>query len=149
MKKIVIGIDPGKSGAIVAIDGDCVTINKMPETPKSLLDLLSQYKSKNVVCYLEKVQGLPGMGGASMFTFGKNFGYLEMSLLANEIKFITVTPQKWQKHFQLGVTKKDLGKQWKNHLKAKAEQLFPQIKKITLWSSDALLIAEYGVQIEK
>ena len=141
---IIIGIDPGKSGSLAIINGKSVMVKKMPETPKDLFDFVNKFKGKDVLCYLEKVGGLPGMGGSAMFNFGKGYGHLEMVLIANDIKFITVTPQVWQKYFQIGTTKSKAGKDWKNILKAKAQQLFPKIE-VTLWSADALLIAEYGM----
>jgi hypothetical protein len=52
-----------------------------------------------------------------------------------------VPPKKWQQALGLG-SAKDLTKtQWKNKLKNKAQQLYPQIK-VTLATADALLIYE-------
>ena len=68
-----------------------------------------------------------------------------MALLALGMPTEKVTPQKWQKVYQLGSSKSYTKIQWKNKLKAKAQQLFPSLgKKITLSTSDALLIAEYA-----
>ena len=143
----IIAIDPGKHGGIVVYDVnnkrviECV---QMPETPLDILSFLSIY-SNNSVCYLEKVGGIPGSGGAnSMFNFGKGFGYLEMALLCKKIKTIEVTPQKWQKALQLGNKGNMSTSEWKNKLKQRAQQLFPNIGKITLSTSDALLILEYA-----
>ena len=87
---------------------------------------------------------MPGQGGMAMFTFGKGLGHLEMALLSLGIKTNEVTPQKWQKHFQLGSSTKCASKtEWKNKLKAKAQQLFPN-EKVTLKTADALLIYQYG-----
>lgn len=73
-----------------------------------------------------------------------------MALLALQIPTVTITPQSWQKALQLGTRAKDMSKtEWKNKLKAKAQQLFPYIKKITLAISDALLICEYARIKEK
>lgn len=149
--KKIIAIDPGKNGGIVvySIDKNClVEIAKMPETPLDTLNFLSMY-SQNSVCYLEKVGGLPGMGGSSMFNFGKGFGYLEMALLCKKIPTTEVTPQKWQKELQLGTKGTKSSSEWKNKLKAKAQQLYPNAGKITLATSDALLILEYARITEK
>ena len=92
---------------------------------------------------------MPGQGGMAMFNFGKGFGHLEMALLGMGVPTVEVTPQKWQKSFQLGNSKSCSSKtEWKNKLKAKAQQLFPNIK-VTLWSADALLLYHYGVHTEK
>jgi hypothetical protein len=39
--------------------------------------------------------------------------------------------------------------EWKNKLKARAQQLFPGVGAITLAVSDALLILKYGIDQEK
>lgn len=147
----IIAIDPGAQGgiAIFSVDKDkLIEVVKMPDTPQDLLYLISKYQI-NSKCYLEKVGGLPGMGGASMFNFGKGFGHLEMALLCRKIPTTEVTPQKWQKALQLGTKGHKSTSQWKNKLKAKAQQLYPKVPKITLAISDALLILEYARITEK
>lgn len=146
MSKSYIGIDPGKHGGIAVLDetGAVIDVVKMPETPQDLLGFLSQYK-ENSVCTLERVGGMPGNGGSAMFNFGKGYGHLQMALIALEISTEDVTPNKWEKTYQLGSSGKFSKTEWKNKLKAKAQQLFPSLgKKITLATCDALLIAEYG-----
>lgn len=112
------------------------------------------------------IKGNPAPGSA-MFKFGVGYGGLRMALIACGIPFEEVTPQTWQK--ALGITPREphtktreveikKGKrkgqmrteryggetdmEFKNRLKAKAQQLFPG-EKITLAVCDALLIAEY------
>lgn len=144
--KNYIGIDPGKHGGIAVLgeSGAVIDVVKMPETPQDLLGFLSQYR-ENSVCTLERVGGMPGNGGSAMFNFGKGYGHLQMALIALEIPTEDVTPNKWEKTYQLGSSGKFGKTEWKNKLKAKAQQLFPSLgKKITLATCDALLIAEYG-----
>ena len=146
----IIAIDPGNNGGITiysAEDKRVIESIKMPATPQELLNLLRIY-SFNSVCYLEKVQGLPGMSGGGMFTFGRGYGHLEMALLCCKIPTMSVTPQKWQKELQLGNRGNKSTTEWKNKLKAKAEQLFPYMK-ITLAVSDSLLILQYAKMKEK
>lgn len=141
----IIGIDPGKAGGISVYSCDdkkIIEVIKMPETPRELLAFLKIYKN-NSVCYLERVQGIPGNGAASMFNFGRGFGHLEMALLALSIPFSVITPQKWQKTLQLGHKGSKTTSQWKNKLKQRAQELYPGVK-ITLDVSDSLLIVEYG-----
>lgn len=145
MKKY-IGIDPGVHGgiAVLSADGSVVEVAKMPATPMDLLDFLSRHKDDSF-CVLERVGGMPGNGGSAMFNFGKGYGHLQMALLALGIPTNDVTPNKWEKSFQLGSSGKYGKTEWKNRLKAKAQQLFPSLgRKITLATCDALLIAEYG-----
>lgn len=144
--KRYIGIDPGKHGgiAVMGADGEVLDVVKMPETPQDLLDFLEQYKDDSF-CTLERVGGMPGNGGSAMFNFGKGYGHLQMALLALNIPTEDVTPNKWEKTYQLGSSGKYTKTEWKNRLKAKAQQMFPHLgKKITLATCDALLICEYG-----
>jgi len=143
IRKNIIGIDPGGAGAIVVwTDYGEIIIHKMPETAQDVLELLRgwEYNSK---CYLEKVGGMPGMGGSPMFNFGKGYGHLEMALLALKIPTEAVTPQKWQKELGMGTRGTRTKSEWKNHLKARAQQLYPG-SKLTLDTADAVLIMHYG-----
>lgn len=147
----IIAIDPGANGGIAIYSKETnkvIEAVKMPETPQDLLAFLKMY-SKNAVCYLEKVGGMPGQGGGAMFTFGRGFGHIEMALLSCRIPTVEVTPQKWQKAIQLGNKGSKSKSEWKNKLKARAEQLFPYVGKVTLATSDALLICQYGILQEK
>ena len=152
--RFYIGIDPGvnngagRCGGIAVVDanGNVADIAKMPETPHDILKFLEQYSEKNAVCVLEDVgHGIPGQSSKATATFARHNGHLEMALLALSIPTEKVTPQKWQKIYQLGSSKGATKTAWKNKLKAKAQQLFPSLgKRITLSTSDALLIAEYA-----
>lgn len=146
---IILAIDPGKNGSIAVLNGKNLMLKKMPQTPKEIYDFLKKFSNADCVCYLEKVGGMSNNGGSRAFNFGMNYGFINMALLVTGIKIITVTPQKWQKHFQLG-TKASCatGTIWKNKLKAKAEQLFPK-QKMFLWGSDATLIGVYAQTLEK
>ena len=140
---IILGIDPGKSGSIIILrPNGKVEKYKTPETPYDLNELLRNFRG-NSICFLEKVHGMPGMAGGSMFRFGENYGWLTMALISNKIRTELVTPQKWMAYYEVGTKGKSTGTEWKNKLKAKAQQIFPR-ETITLQFADALLIAEYG-----
>lgn len=158
MSKIIIAIDPGKKGGLAVMDlnNEVVDVANMPDTPQDLLEFLKEAKNYgDCVCYLEKVGGMPGNGGSAMFNFGKGYGHIEMALLALEIPTMTVTPQMWQKTYNVGsvsITRSDAAdkREHKNKLKAKAQQLFPSLgKRVTLQTCDALLIGLYGCNREK
>ena len=143
MPKILIGIDPGASGAITALDenGKVIALTKMPQTMGELLSFLQQFTDNDTTCYLEKVHARPGDGAASMFKFGQGFGWLQMALLAAKVKTIEVLPNTWMRGLGIKSKKKDETKTaYKNRLKFVAEQLFPE-QRVTLWNADALLIA--------
>ena len=142
----IIGIDPGKNGAIAWITDGKPCVDKMPDTLKDLWEIITGITYQIIktggsghTCkaYIEAVHSSPQMGVVSAFTFGQGFGHLEMALTAAGIPFERVTPQKWQKAMGC-LTKGD-----KNVSKRRAQELFPQMK-ITHATADALLIAEYG-----
>ncbi len=143
-----LGIDPGQNGglALISANGHGVECNKMPSTEKDIYSLLADCVT-NTFCIIEKVHSMPGQGVASTFKFGKGYGGLRMALVACKIPFDEVTPRTWQKGLGIPPRKKETETktQWKNRLKARAQQLFPFFpsEKITLATADALLIAEY------
>lgn len=149
---IYIGIDPGKSGGIAWICDEKPCVMKMPETLADLwevveglaLESMTRAAGPAAIAFIEDVQpgglhrGKQGsMGSKSAFTFGRGLGNLEMALTAARIPFHRVRPAAWQKDMRC-LTKGD-----KNVSKARAQELFPQLK-ITHATADALLIAEYG-----
>lgn len=142
----VCGIDPGSNGGISVLDaeGHVMESVKMPPTPEDILEFLSKYATNDTVCYLEDVgKGIPGQSSKATATFARHNGHLEMALLALKIRTNKATPQKWMKFYQLGKSGNYSKTEWKNRLKAKAQQLFPG-EKVTLATCDSLLIAEYG-----
>jgi len=143
----ILGIDPGQSGglAIVSLLGEVEAI-AMPFTERDIWDWISALELKGkVVATIEKVHSMPGQGVASTFKFGVGYGGLRMALIAARIPFEEVTPRVWQKGLGISSRKKTESKtQFKNRLKAKAQQLFPAEERITLKIADALLIAEFG-----
>lgn len=155
--KWIIGVDPGEHGGLAVLNnlGDVISVDKMPETPLDIYCYFADTKSnaerdgKGIVVYLEDVgKGRPGQSSSATAKFARHNGHLEMALLALELKTIKATPQKWIKEYQLGKSSDYTKTEWKNRLKAKAQQLFPK-EKVTLATADALLIAEYGRNQEK
>jgi len=155
--KTILGIDPGKNGAIAWITDGKPCVEKMPDTLKDLWDIMQSiahergYDSANhITAYLEQVTPMPStgkgerrsMGATSAFAFGRGVGNLEMALTAAGIPFVRVTPRKWQGAMQC-LTGGD-----KNISKRRAQELFPSLK-ITHAVADALLIAEYGRRLER
>lgn len=147
MSKTYLGIDPGCNGGLAWLDEDGTLLEciKMPSTPEDVLTALGSYLCESVVCFMEKVGGMTGQSASASFTFGKGYGELTMALLAKGISTTLVTPQKWQKHFNLGGKKGESKTSHKNRIKAWAQQRFPK-QKVTLWASDALAIASYGYE---
>jgi len=135
---------------------------KMPATEMDLVELFRSLgdgkpygSTYGIFAYLEKAQAFPGaqkitrcprclhsikirqsQGVSSTFKFGVQYGSLKGILTALRIPFELIRPVDWQR--ALGcLTKGD-----KNISKAKAQQLFPDIKWIHA-TADSILIAEF------
>jgi Holliday junction resolvasome RuvABC endonuclease subunit len=136
---IVLGVDPGVSGALALNAGSWLETCKLDATERDIWDTLSRWNrgySIDFAC-IERVHAMPKQGVSSSFTFGQSYGYLRGLLIASGIRFEEVTPRTWQK--SLGC----LSGGDKNVTKARAQQLFPTLK-ITHATADALLISEYA-----
>ena len=147
-----MGIDPGANGGIAVMDEAhrVLKVMAMPDTPMDILDALGEYRGGEAIAYLEDVgHGLPGQSSKATATFARHCGHLEMALLALGIRTVKVVPNRWMKMYQLGRSGDYSKTEWKNRLKAKAQELFPDLgKKVTLKTSDALLICLYGLRQE-
>ncbi len=150
---IFLGIDPGASGGLAAVlpDGE-VRFAWMPKTEHGVWDWVSglavdgRAAGRLTRAVIEQVQGFiggAGNTGSSMFSFGQSYGGLRMALIGAGIPFRTVAPQTWMRRLGISFRRKSEGKtEWKNRLKRHAELLFPQLR-VTLATSDALLLAHY------
>lgn len=148
-KGYIIGIDPGANGATVVFD-EQDRVQVYPWTDKAdfceeLANIVRICESENLPIHaaVEQVGGFvkgnPATG-SSMFNFGNNAGFIEGVLMAYEIPFEFVRPQRWQKEMHCSSGEK--GAEHKRKLKEQAQRLFPKIK-ATLKNADALLIAEW------
>jgi hypothetical protein len=139
-RTLYIGIDPGKSGGISAINdrGEIHSADPMPATCHELADLIRdiQNSAESVQAVLERVHSSPQMGVTSAFTFGQGYGRIEATLAALGIPHDLVTPQKWQA--ELGC----MSGGDKNVTKARAMQMFPDCR-VTHKIADSLLLAEF------
>lgn len=154
--KLIIGIDPGQGKtthggiAVLKSDGSVFDVWQMPDTMSEVYELLKEVVNggntvyDGCVCYLEDVgHGMPGQSSSATAKFARHCGHLEMAMYALEVKTVTCTPQKWQKMYQ--IAKGGEYRDRKKALRAKAQQLFPQLgKRVNDSTSDCLLIAEYG-----
>lgn len=148
----IIGIDPGVNGGIAWYDTDTkmTYAEPMPETNNDIKELLDEIKVGGAMCYMEHVgSGRPGQAVGAMTTFARHCGVLEGLLIGLGIPFVEVMPQTWMKAFSTTCVKKktDTKSKWKNKLKAEAQRLNPHIK-VTLKTSDALLICRYAAKEE-
>ena len=142
--KILIGVDPGVTGAIAYEIEGCTTAvpwNDVSDMYYLLKGVLSQVPSSDEpVAYLEHVTASPIMGKKACFTFGHNFGQWETLLFCLKIRTELVKPQTWQRSIP-GLT--GTGAVRKKALKNHAARLFPG-ERVTAATQDALLILNYA-----
>lgn len=143
---IYIGIDPGMSGAIAAIDrdrkvlclNDCPKNNDSKEMASILNAILFEFDLVNVA--IEKVVAFK-MGRTSALNYGTNYGIWLGLFSVRDCPIEIVTPQKWQK----GLFKKGEGNGKERSLKV-ARRLFPRAElhlKKHHHRADALLISDW------
>jgi hypothetical protein len=152
MGRILVAIDPGQSGAIVwSKDGEPeITADKMPPSDVEVCQYIADLslKAKDVELYLEEpsLTGYgPGIPGYSIARLAQNFGMIYGAAVAMGWSIHRVNPQAWQAAHSLG-KKKDHGKKWKTHLKARALELYGSRIDVTLANADALLLYHAAVR---
>lgn len=148
MSKIVVGIDPGKKGALVRLTETTQEAFMMPVIGKDIdahavAMWLREQRPDLVV--IEKVGAMRGQGVTSMFTFGRGTGKLLGVLEALAIPYQEVTPQAWKKKILAGTAKdKDAAiafcsRRWPDL------PLIPQGKRVAQDGiADAACMAEYA-----
>jgi hypothetical protein len=165
--KCILAIDPGASGGFAwnDITGTRVNCLPMPDTDPERVALIRMAAHINEpIVVIEQVWGHIGTAqtGASMFSFGENYGFLQGVILTIGLPLVFVTPRTWQKSLNLG-KKKDfnyettfvrgkkkgqvkIANSWKDHLMCKAFELYPKVTGINEKTADALLILHYGLK---
>ena len=99
MRRIYIGIDPGKKGFACFNFTATDTYEWVPleDTDRLLTELEAAKVVGDCVAVIENVHAMPGQGRTSIFTFGLNVGIVTGMLKAFRIPYSTVAPSKWQK----------------------------------------------------
>lgn len=124
---IILGIDPGKTGALAALDaatGALIWVEDMPDplTGAALADLLQNEIVARAV--VEQQAGRPGQSSSAMFKFGTGYGIIQGVLGALRIPYVLTTPAKWKA--DLGGLKADSTKDKKTLSRLRAQQLWPE-----------------------
>ena len=152
---IIIGIDPGISGAISILENkkilevyDTPTMidgkkNKRQINSAQVTNIIKERQKNNneVIVVVEQVNAMPGQGVTSMFNFGQSFGVIKGICSAMQLSIHFVRPAKWKKYFNLLKTEKEASR-------SKAIEIFPYIstklsRKKDSNKADAILIASY------
>ena len=150
----IIGIDPGKKGAVAIID-QAVTVHRTPMIGKDydergMFEMLRDSKASFAV--IETVWIRPGEGRSSGVTMGMGYGLWRGMLVALEIPYEIVSPQSWKRRMVTGLAKGTSDKAKKDASILAAKRLFPGVRlrhsdKCTVDNdnfAEALLIAEFG-----
>lgn len=144
-----IGIDPGKTGYIVAIDGDgsVAWSCEMPETPTMLAFKLRDHADCPFI--VERQFAMHGQGLSSTFTIGQGYGEILGVLAGINAGCNLVRAQDWQRVMLKGEGKAK-GADLKRLYVAVAERMWPSISfrgskgGMRDGKAAAALIAEYG-----
>ena len=97
----IVGIDPGRRGAMVAIEGGEVVASLMMPYRQNALDheeVLTWLERRDIrMIVIEKQHAMPRQGLSSMFTLGYRYG--ELCGIARALRFHLEcpSPQTWQK----------------------------------------------------
>ena len=154
---LVIGIDPGISGAICFFEeGQIKEIIDMPtmadgkknkrqvngpQIYNEIYSRINKISKNDITVVIEQVSAMPGQGVTSMFNFGQSFGVLKGICSAMQLSMHFVRPAKWKKYFGLIKTEKDASR-------TKVIEIFPYIssqlsRKKDSNKADAILIASF------
>ena len=154
---LIIGIDPGISGAICFFEnGQVKEIIDMPvmadgkknkrqvngpQIYNEISKRVNKFQKKDVIVIIEQVSAMPKQGVTSMFNFGQSFGVLKGICSAMQLSMYFVRPAKWKKYFGLIKTEKDASR-------TKVIEIFPYVssqlsKKKDSNKADAVLIASF------
>ncbi len=160
---LIIGIDPGISGAICFFEKgkilDAIEMPTMIEGKKNKKQIngpqiyneiskrLSKTQENVVRVIIEQVSAMPGQGVTSMFNFGQSFGIIKGICSAMQLPIFFVRPAKWKKYFNLINSEKDASR-------TRAIEIFPYFssnlsKKKDSNKADAILIASFYYETYK
>lgn len=152
---VILGCDPGQTGAIAAYDGTIITgLIDMPTMarlhgsgrqvdPYTLAtEILDLCGGRNATAVIEAVSAMPGQGVSSMFRFGESVGVVLGVIGALQMPVRWVTPQRWKK--AAGIVGKD-----KDAARSLAIQLHPEVADMLTRKKDhnrgeSILIARFG-----
>jgi crossover junction endodeoxyribonuclease RuvC len=155
---MIIGIDPGLSGALAFYWPDIKELQvidmptygvTMGKSRRRVLDLAALCKhigdcaERDTPVFLEEVHAMPKQGVASSFTFGRVFGAIEGMLAALKIPVTRVPPNVWKRALRCTFDK--------DAARRRASELLPH--HAYLWAlkkhdgrAEAALLAYYGAQ---
>jgi len=155
---IWLGIDPGLTGAVAAVDAkgrvhlleDLPTITrgkgkvKRELDPAGLAHLLRPIAADIKIAVVEQVGSMPGQGVASVFSLGHSSGVISGVISTLGIPLQLVGPATWKKTFSLTRDK--------TMSRTVASRLYPEVALHRVKDhnlAEALLLARYAMQPAK
>ncbi len=151
---IIIGVDPGATGAIARVVGGHAEVHDMPTgdirvgkttrkriSPELLAHLIRELMPVDVA-YVEEVTAMPKQGVSSVFTFGQAHGMVLGALALTGTRIVRIRPRLWQNIIKA-----------RGDPRPRALELFPALagdlkRKKDDGRADALLIAAAGRILE-
>jgi len=145
---IICGADPGKKGALVALDSESTYCNHY----KLTYDKAKELEIDDLLWWLqcvqpdlilmEKVHGRHGWGANQVFSFGCAYGELRNVLKSSGIARVMIPPKKWQSFVWAGTDTKGKAK---DRTLAGLTVAFPFLPKLHEGVLDSFAMAWYGV----
>lgn len=119
--RYVLGIDPGKTGAMAIFERTSVNVGNSVFPTYKLIDIYDYGDNFKIVhclantptivtdevirmyAFIENVHAAPGQSVSAMFNFGQNLGWWKGVLDALDIPYQSIAPQSWSP-YMLGKT---------------------------------------------
>lgn len=140
----ILGIDPGRTGALAVLDTDSrsISVHDMPQTTIELHDMITELPLISV-CVLEALHAGPQMGRTSVARMFEDYGVLKGALAWRSIQVNDVRPSVWKPSLNLSRDK--------HASREKAMQIFPDQADLFKRAKDhgraeAALLAWYGLR---
>ena len=156
MTQLVLGIDPGLTGALALFDPAAASL-LIEDVPiftvksggrrKSTVDryglarIIDAWAPRNPVVWIEQVGTRPGEGAVGAFSFGKTYGLLVGIAAAHFLRIEMVMPAAWKAALKVKGDK-DMSRQRASALLPRYSGQWPLVKHDG--RAEAALIALYG-----
>lgn len=113
MSALILGVDPGRSGALalVALDGVLLDVIDMPEATGAALGThvrhwIDDHSPHTIgAAWVEKAGSRPGQGHVNVFTFGVGYGAILGCIGALEVPTTIVHPGVWKRAMRVTADK--------------------------------------------
>lgn len=158
MRPLILGIDPGKKGALAWIEVDTrgiVALEDMPASPRKIRDALTRedrhhstrfavVEDVSAMTYTTRDGQKRGQGAKASFTFGFDAGVTIGMLEALSIPVFFVKPATWKMIYGLSSNKEDSLRLARKRFPSHAAALFSRSKDDG--RAEAALLALFGAE---